>query len=134
MCIEPLGGDADEVAAFFLSVLFPILIQQSGVVTLHAACVATEAGAIIEPGSPTSVFCLLWNNRQRRRAMDAMGQRPAHFRAVTAMARRVPAAWVVWPWHPFLMDALAGHIKAYLRDLGAARAGFTCTEEGASGD
>lgn len=134
MCIEPPGGDADDVAAFFLSVPFPILIQQHGVVTLHAACVATEAGAIIKPGSPTSAFCLLWNNTHRRRAMDAMGQRPAHFGAVTAMARHVPAAWVVRPWHPFLLDALADHIKAYLRDLGATRAGFAYTEEGASGD
>ena len=57
-----------------------------------------------------------------------------HRDAVTAIARHVPAAWVVLPWHPFLLDALADRIKAYLRDLGVSRAGFACTEEGASGD
>ena len=133
-CIEPLGGNADDVAAVFLSALFPVLIQQRGIVTLHAAGVATEAGGCHRAGATHQRLLSAVEQHVPPAGDGSMGQRPAHFRAVTAMARRVPAAWVVWPWHPFLMDALAGHIKAYLRDLGAARAGFTCTEEGASGD
>ena len=45
--IEPLGGDADDVAAFFVDTPLTVLLQQRGVVTLHAAAIATEAGAVL---------------------------------------------------------------------------------------
>ena len=45
--IEPLGSDADDVAAFLLGAAFAPLLQQRGVVTLHAAAVAWQAGAVL---------------------------------------------------------------------------------------
>ena len=226
--IEPLGGGDDDVATFFIGSPFPVLLQQRGVATLHAAAVATAAGAVlllgpsgigksslaaalaergfplladdvtgvaldadhrpvalpafarqrlwahtldrmrwrgraqsrvrrglekywipaqracsspmpvraafvlesshlhpgigIEPLSCGSAFWALWNHTRRKRAMDAMGRRPAHFRAVTTMARRVPVALVTRPEHPFLLEALAERIEARLREAGPAAA------------
>ena len=45
--IEPLGDDADDVAAFLLGAAFAPLLQQRGVVTLHAAAVEWQAGAVL---------------------------------------------------------------------------------------
>ena len=45
--MEPLGGDADDVAAFFLGAAFTPLLQQRGLVTLHAAAVQWRAGAVL---------------------------------------------------------------------------------------
>ena len=44
--VEPLGDD-DDVAAFLLGSPFTVLLQQRGVATLHAAAVATGAGAVL---------------------------------------------------------------------------------------
>ena len=44
--IEPLGGDHVDIAAFFMG-LWAVLLQQRGVVTLHAAAIATTAGAVL---------------------------------------------------------------------------------------
>ena len=227
--IEPLGGNEDDVAAFFTSSAFTVLLQQRGVVTLHAAAVAAKAGAVlllgrsgvgksslavalverghplladdvtgvvlgaggramalpgfarqrlwvhtlnemrwreraqsrvrqgmekywmpaqracteplpvraalvltandrsdvgIEPAPTGSAFWLLWENTHRRRAMDAMGQRPAHFRAVTALAQSVPVARVTRPRHPFLLDELADRVAIHLHDADAGRTGL----------
>ena len=45
--VEPLGSDEDDVVAFFASSPFTALLQQRGVVTLHAAAVKSEAGAVL---------------------------------------------------------------------------------------
>ncbi len=47
MLIDPLGTDDGDVVAFFASSPFTALLQQRGVATLHAAAVATEAGAVM---------------------------------------------------------------------------------------
>ena len=224
MLIDPLGTDDGDVVAFFASSPFTALLQQRGVATLHAASVATEAGAVlllgrsgigksslaaalvergyplladdvtgvtldaggrpvalpafahqrlwantldemhwrgraqsrvqrglekywmpaqracavplpvcaafvleandhpdigIEPAPPGSAFRLLWKNIHRRRMMSAMGQHLAHFRTVTATARRVPVARMTRPRYPFLLDALADHVEAHLRERAA---------------
>ena len=226
--IEPLGADAGGVADFFPGTPFTALLQQRGVATLHAAAVATGAGAVlllgrsgigksslaaalvergwalladdvtgvapdaggralalpgfsrqrlcahtldemgwrgrarsrvrdgvekywtpaqrvcaaplpvraafvlavadrpevgIEPMPPNLAFRVLRHNTHRRRAMEAMGERPAHFRALAAMARQAPVARVTRPRHPFLLDALADRVEAYLHDAEAGRAG-----------
>ena len=87
----------------------------------------------IEPVPSGSAFWLLWNNTHRRWAMDAMGQRPAHFRAATAMARRVPVARVTRPRDPFLLDVLADRVAAHLREVEADRAGLSGGAGKASG-
>ena len=224
--IDPCGDDADDVTAFFTSSPFTALLQQRGVVTLHAAAVETDAGAIlllgrsgigksslaaalvergfalladdvtgvvldtegrllalpafpclrlwtdtldtlhwranaqapvqrgvekywtrsphrtcstplpiraafalaahngpdiaIEPVAPSSAFRLLWVNTHRKRAVDALGQRPSHFRIGTALARHVPVVLVTRPVYPFLLEALADRIAAYLHETGLA--------------
>ncbi len=221
--IEPLEGD-DEVAGFFcVGLPFTILLQQRGVATLHAAAVATEAGAVlllgrsgigksslaaalvergyplladdvtgvmldaggrpvalsacahqklwahtldkmkwrprarakvrrdmekywvraerhcatplpvraafvlnserrpdiaIESVSPSAAFWRLWRYTHYRRVMDALGQRPAHFRAITTMAWSVPLGRVVRPKTPFLLEALTDRIEAHLCKAG----------------
>ena len=52
--IDPLGSDADDVAAFFIGSPFTVLLQQRGLLTLHAAAVATEAGAVLLLGTSGS--------------------------------------------------------------------------------
>ena len=47
LLIEPCRGGDDDVANFFVGTPFTILLQQRGVVTLHAATVATNAGAVL---------------------------------------------------------------------------------------
>ena len=49
--IEPLGGDADDLAAFFLGAMFSPLLQQRGLLTLQAAAVRWRAGAVLLLGS-----------------------------------------------------------------------------------
>ena len=44
--IEPLGGDHADIASF-LARLWPVLLQQRGVMPLHAAAVRTTAGAVL---------------------------------------------------------------------------------------
>ena len=218
--IEPLGGDADDVVTFFVDTPLTVLLQQRGVVTLHAAAIATEAGAVLllgrsgigksalaaalvergsalladdvtgvvpdaggrplalpafprqrlwahtldemgwrskvhaplrcgmekywlrasrfcptplpvcaafvlgshnlpdislELASPGTAFRLLSKYTHRKRAMQGSGQRPAHFRVITKMARHVPVTRVTRPAHPFLLEALADRVEAHLR-------------------
>ena len=221
--IEPLEGDDEVVGLFCVGLPFTILLQQRGVATLHAAAVATEAGAVlllgrsgigksslaaalvergyplladdvtgvaldaggrpvalpallpqrlwahtldkmkwrprarakvrrdmekywvraerhcatplpvraafvlnsekrpdiaIESVSPSAAFWTLWRHTHYRRVMDALGQRPAHFRAVTTMAWSVPLGRVVRPRTPFLLETLTDRIEAHLRKTG----------------
>ena len=51
MVVEPLGGGEDDVTAFFASTPFTVLLQQRGVLTLHAAAVQTDAGAVLLLGA-----------------------------------------------------------------------------------
>ena len=225
--VEPIGGDEDDIAAFFASSPFTALLQQRGVVTLHAAAVETAAGAAlllgtsgigksslaaalvergfpliaddvtgvvraadgqpialpafsrqrlwahtlgemrwrgraqrpvragvakywlpaarscavplpvytalvleakdrpdgfgVDPLPPGGAFWLMWAHTHRKRALDALGQRPTHFGTVTALLRRVPVARVTRPRHPFLLDGLADRVASHLADAGAGR-------------
>lgn len=49
--VEPLRGSEDDVASFFANSPFTVLLQQRGVLTLHAAAVKTEAGAALLLGA-----------------------------------------------------------------------------------
>ncbi len=68
----------------------------------------------IESMPPGEAFQMLTKHALRPRIMDAMGQRPAHFRAATAIARDVPVMRVTRPEHPFLLDELADRVEAHL--------------------
>ena len=74
----------------------------------------------IDPVPPNLAFRVLRHNTHRRRAMEAMGQRDAHFRALAAMVRHVPVAWVARPRRSFTLGALADRIEAHLRRTGSA--------------
>ena len=75
----------------------------------------TTRTSAIEPAPPGSAFRLLWKNTHRWRVMSAMGQRLAHFRTITATARRVPVARMTRPRYPFLLDALGGPLSRRIR-------------------
>ena len=72
----------------------------------------------IESVSPSAAFWMLWRYTHYRRVMDALGQRPAHFRAVTTMAWSVPLGRAVRPKTPFLLEALTDRIEAHLCKAG----------------
>ena len=48
--VEPRGGGDPDVGVFLAGPVFGALLQQRGVVTLHASAVATEAGAVLFVG------------------------------------------------------------------------------------
>ena len=52
--VEPLGGDAGDMASTFVSAALAPCLQQRGVATLHAAAVASQAGAVLLLG-PSAV-------------------------------------------------------------------------------
>ena len=68
----------------------------------------------IESMAPGQAFRMLDRHAHRRHLMDAMGQRPAHFRAATAIARDLPVMRVERPNFPFLLEELADHVVAHL--------------------
>ena len=72
----------------------------------------------IESVSPSAAFWTLWRYTHYRRVMGALGQRPAHFRAVTTMAWSVPLGRAVRPKTPFLLEALTDRIEAHLCKAG----------------
>ena len=220
--VEPLGGDAGDVASTFVSAALAPCLQQRGVATLHAAAVAGQAGAVlllgpsavgksslaaalverghalladdvtgvvldaggqplalpafprqklwaqtldamgwrgkagtrvrqsldkhwtdperhcaepqpvlaavalavgagaeidIEPLSCGDAFWALTENTHRKRALDAMDGTAGHFRAVAALAQRVPMLLATRPRHPFTLEALAARVDAQLRTL-----------------
>ena len=69
----------------------------------------------LELASPGTAFRMLSKYTHRKRAMQGSGQRPAHFRVITKMARHVPMTQVTRPAHPFLLEALADRVETHLR-------------------
>ena len=86
---------------------------------------------LIEPAMPGEAFWMLWQHTYRKRAMNAMGQRPRHFATVSTVLSQLPVASVRRPAHLFLLDVLADRIEAHLRS-GAGRARAAATPSHAS--
>ena len=86
---------------------------------LAAVALAVGAGAEIdiEPLSCGDAFWALTENTHRKQALDAMGGTTGHFRAVAALAQRVPMLLATRPRHPFTLEALAARVDAQLRTL-----------------
>ena len=77
------------------------------------------SGIEIEPCTRHTAFERLLKYTYRRRYLSGLGQRPAHFRAVAAMAGQVPAFRVKRPAHPLQINALADEIERSLCERGA---------------
>ena len=76
----------------------------------------------IEGASSATAVRLLLRHTYRRKFLRGFGQGPQHFRAVTAVARRVPVACAIRPMYPFRPRRLADGIE---RRLHAEAAGTT---------
>ena len=50
--VEPCGGNDYDLGVFLTGSVFVALLQQRGVVTLHASAIETEAGAVLFTGRP----------------------------------------------------------------------------------
>ena len=68
----------------------------------------------IESMPPREAFRMLTRHTHRRRVMDALGQRPAHFHAATATVRAAPVMRVARPDSPFLLEELADRVEAHM--------------------
>ena len=94
----------------------PLPVSAAFVLTSH-----NRPDIRIESLPPGAAFRMLTAHAHRRRVMDAMGQRPAHFRAATAIARDVPVMRVIRPAHPFLLEELADRVEAHMAPRSPAR-------------
>ncbi len=78
------------------------------------------SGIEVEPCTRPAAFERLSSRyTYRKRYLSGLGQRPAHFRAVTAMAKQVPVFRVKRPVHPVQINALADEIERSLCERGA---------------
>ena len=85
---------------------------------VHAVCVLTShqrEDVEVETVPPSHAFGWLWKYTYRKRYLHGLGQHPAHFRTITAMAKRLPVVRVARPAHPFLLNALADRVEEYFR-------------------
>ncbi len=109
--VEKFWVEASSACTEALPVCAAIVLKPS-----HHADIRTV------PVSQNDAFGLLCEHTHRKRVLRAMGQRPAHFRVVAAMARQVPMLRVRRPYQPFLLEELADHVEARVAELGSASA------------
>ena len=69
----------------------------------------------IEPVTRGGAFAHLFRHTYRRRFLHGMGRQHEHFRALTALARRVSVVRVGWPSHPSRPVAVADEVERRLR-------------------
>lgn len=65
-----------------------------------------------EPLPPSRAFRAVWQHTYRKRLVDALGQRQAHYGIAMALAQKIPFVRVRRPEHPFRLAALADRIEA----------------------
>ena len=75
-------------------------------------------GVEVETAPAAGAFSWLLRSVYRRNFLRGLGQHPACFRTVTALAKRVPALFVARHSWPLRLDALADRIEEYLRERG----------------
>ena len=71
----------------------------------------------VETASAADAFEWLCRYTYRKEYIDGLGQRPAHFRTVVALAGRVPVLRVTRPAHRLPLGALADRIEEWLRGM-----------------
>ena len=98
--------------------LVPVERFRAAPLAVRAAYMLTPSPGIgieIEPCTRRAAFeCLLRKYTYRKGYLSGLSQRPAHFRAVAAMARQVPVVRVKRPAHPLRINALADEIERSL--------------------
>ena len=75
-------------------------------------------GVEVETAPAAGAFSWLLRSVYRRNFLRGLGQHPTCFRAVTALAKRVPTLFVARHSWPLRLDALADRIEEYLREKG----------------
>ena len=89
----------------------------------------------VEPAPSGRAFWTVWDHTYRKRLLDALGQRPTHYRIGMALARSVPFVRVRRPDHPFRLAELADRIEAHVRGVFLrARSPVECSASGACTD
>ena len=99
--------------------LAPVERFRAEPLAVRAVCVLTShqrEGIEVETVPPADAFGWLFRYTYRKGYLHGLGQRPVHFRTVTAMAKSVPVVLVRRPAYPFLLDALVDRVEEYLRD------------------
>ena len=99
--------------------LVPVERYRAEPQSVRAVCVlmAHQRGDVeVETAPLGQAIRYLWKYTYRKRYLNGLGQRPAHFRIVAAMAKRVPVVRVARPAHPFLLNALADRIEEYFQE------------------
>ena len=109
--LEKYWVEASDVCARALPVRAAIVLIPSHGADIRMASVPSS-----------DAFWLLCEHAHRKRALLAMGQRPALFRVATMMARHVPVLRAWRPRHPFLLEELADGVEAHMAELGGAAA------------
>ena len=71
----------------------------------------------VVPIPASRAFWTVWDHTYRKRLLDALGQRPTHYRTGMVLARRVPFVRVRRPSHPFRLAELADRIEAHVRGV-----------------
>ena len=101
--------------------LVPVERFRTTPLAVRAVCVlgshrreGIEIGAV----PPADAFGWLCRHTYRGKYLRGLGQQPAHFRTVAAMARRVPIVGVRRPASPFRLDTLADRIEEWLGEMG----------------
>ena len=111
---ERTGGRVrDQLEKYFASIerfrAVPVALRGVFVLGSHS-----RDAIVIKGASPAAAVALLLEHTCRRNYLRGLGQGPDHFRAVTAVARRVPVARAIRPRYPFRPGALADEIERRL--------------------
>ena len=88
----------------------PLAVRTVCVLEIH-----DRDGIEVRPVQAADSSWWLWESVYRKRPVCGLGQLPAFFRTITAMARRVTVVRVARSAHPFRLDALADRIEEHLR-------------------
>ena len=91
----------------------PLAVRAVCVLTFHA-----RDGVAIETIPAARAFGWLLRSTYRMQLLRGLGRQQAHFRTLTALARRTPVVRVARPVHPFQPDALAARVEERLREEG----------------
>lgn len=107
-----------KVRAALEKYLVPVERFRAAPLVVRAAFVLAPRnrdGIEIETQDVAAAFRSYWRHTYREKFLHGLGRQPAHFRAVSAMAKRVPVTRVTRPAWPHRLAKLAERVEAHLR-------------------